>query len=339
MSQGMARPGFNQLQENVGYSQSVVNYVDANGSTVPGKVARIVYSGNNSGNANLKPIKSNNLDLSLEWYPQNGQSITAVVFYKDIKDIIMSNTYTRTLYDKAGNSQDFVITGPANAAAMQESGIEISGMTYLDKIPGLEKALPDWAKGFGVSGNVSYMDGKFNLYHPYTSTYCPGSGTTSTVLNLYGCDTNGMPFTNLAVPYMSKKAFNIGFMYDHGPFSARLAYSWRDRALAALNAYGSGGGDATSADPARAITTTTNGVTTITYPHDVGYGLPVWDEAAGQWDASMSYNITDHMSLGVSVSNLTDTVFTQTNQQTSGQTGRSWNASGRSYNMSLNYWF
>jgi outer membrane receptor protein involved in Fe transport len=148
-----------------------------------------------------------------------------------------------------------------------------------------------------------------------------------------------MPYTNLAVPYMSKKAFNIGFMYDHGPFSARLAYSWRDRALAALNAYGSGGGDATSADPARAITTTTNGVTTITYPHDVGYGLPVWDEAAGQWDASMSYNITDHMSLGVSVSNLTDTVFTQTNQQTSGQTGRSWNASGRSYSMNLNYWF
>jgi TonB-dependent receptor len=332
MSQGMARPGFNQLQEYITYDQTVVR-------NAAGDISQVVYSGGNSGNAKLKPIKSNNVDLSLEWNPRSGQSLTGVVFFKDIKDIIMSDTYKRTLYDTAGSPQDFLITGPANAASMWQAGIEISGMTYLDKIPALEKTLPEWAKGFGISSNVSYLDGKFDLYHPYKSTYCPANGGSDTVLNLYGCDTNGMPYTNLAVPYMSKKAFNVGFMYDHGPFSARLAYSWRDRALVAINAYGSGGGNGTSSDPTRAVTTTVAGVTTTTYPHDVGYGLPVWDEAAGQWDASMSYNITNHMSFSFSVSNLTDTVFLQTNQQTSGQTGRSWNAPGRSYNTSLNYSF
>ena len=98
-----------------------------------------------------------------------------------------------------------------------------------------------------------------------------------------------------------------------------------------MNAYGSGGGNATSADPARLV----NGVA----PTDVGFGLPIWDEAAGQWDASVNYQIGSHMSISASVSNLTDTVFTQTYQQTPGNTGRSWNAPGRSYFLSMNYWF
>jgi len=332
MSQGMARPGFNQTQENIEYKQEVIYQKDAANANTK-DIKQVRYTGSNAGNAKLKPLKSNNFDLSLEWYPQNGQSLTGVVFYKDIKDIIMSDTYTRTLTDIAGNTQDFTITEPANAAKMRQTGIEISGMTYLDKIPGLEKALPEWAKGLGISGNVSYLDGKFDLYHPYKSTYCPANSSSTAVLNLYGCDTNGMPFTNLAVPYMSKKAFNVGFMYDHGPFSARMAYSWRDRALVAVNAFGSGGDNATSADPVRIAAN--GGVA----PKDVGYGLPVWDEAAGQWDASMSYNFTDHMSFSFSISNLTDTVFVRTNQQTSGQTGRDWNAPGRSYSMSANYWF
>jgi outer membrane receptor protein involved in Fe transport len=201
----------------------------------------------------------------------------------------------------------------------------------------LGKALPEWSKGLGVSGNFTYLDGKQDLYHPYKASYCPASGSSSSsVLNLYGCDTNGLPYKDLPVPYMSKKAFNLGFMYDKGPLSARLAYSWRDRSLAAVNAWGTGGNNATTADPARIAAAA---AANQPAPTDVGYGLPVWDEAAGQWDAGITYNFRDHMSFSFNISNLTDTVFTQTYQQATGSMGKTWNAPGRSYYMSLNYWF
>jgi outer membrane receptor protein involved in Fe transport len=136
LSQGMYRPGFNQLQEYINFNQQVI--------TLPGSsaISQVIYNGGNSGNAKLKPVKSNNADLSLEWYPANGQSVTAALFAKQVKDIIMSDTYIRTLTDLQNNTQDFIITGPANAAKLWQAGFEISGMTYLDKVPVLDKALP-----------------------------------------------------------------------------------------------------------------------------------------------------------------------------------------------------
>ncbi|WP_170304288.1 TonB-dependent receptor [Duganella radicis] len=326
LSQGIARPGFDQLQEYVNLQQKVEN-ATVNGVSI---IKSVSYVGTNSGNANLKPLKSNNFDLSLEWYPRAGQSLTAVVFYKKIKDIIMNDTYTRSIKDLAGNSQEFVITGPANAAKLWQGGIEIAGQTYLDKLPGLE-GIPDWAKGFGVSANWTYLDGKQDLYHPYTAPYCPKNGTATTMNNLYGCDTNGLPFKDLPVVNMSKHAFNFGLMYDRGPISARLAYSWRSRTLLATNAFGAGGNDAVSADPARLV----NGVA----PTDVGWGLPVWQEAVGQWDASLNYNFTASLWASAAVSNLTRTVTKQTNQQFIGNTGRSWFDPGRSFRVAMGYHF
>ncbi|MYM98299.1 TonB-dependent receptor [Duganella vulcania] len=326
LSQGISRPGFDQVQEYVSLQQKVDNATVNGVSTIKS----VSYVGTNSGNANLKPLKSNNFDLSLEWYPQSGQSLTAVVFYKKIKDIIMTDTYTRSIKDLAGNPQEFVITGPANAAKLWEGGIEIAGQTYLDKIPGLA-GIPDWAKGFGISANWTYLDGKQDLYHPYTSPYCPKNGSSDSLTNLYGCDTNGLPFKDLPVVNLSKHAFNLGLMYDRGPVSARLAYSWRSRTLLATNAFGAGGSDAVSADPARLV----NGVA----PTDVGWGLPVWQEAVGQWDASLNYNFTDKLWASASVSNLTQTVTRQTNQQFIGNTGRSWFDPGRSFKVAMGYHF
>jgi outer membrane receptor protein involved in Fe transport len=204
-------------------------------------------------------------------------------------------------------------------------------MTYLDKLPVLDRILPDWTKGFGVSSNFTYLKNKQEMYHPFEMKYCQG-GNIDTAGNLFGCDTNGLPFHDLPVPYLSKRAFNFALMYDRGPVSVRVAYSWRDRTLQAVNAYGSGGWDATSADPARKDA---NGVE----PKDVGYGLPVWEEAIGQWDAGFNYKFSEHMYANFNVSNLNNVVFRQTQQQTIGSTGRSWFAPGRSFRVSTGYTF
>jgi len=326
LSRGISRPGFDQMQEYIELKQNVIN--DANDSK---KINMITYTGKNDGNVNLKPIKANNFDVTLEWYPHPGQSLTAAFFYKQVKDIILQESYSRTYKDLAGNDMEFTITGPANAAKARVRGIELAGMTYLDHLAGLTDNLPDWAKGFGVSSNFTYIDGKQQLYHPNPANFCP-SGDLVGSAALYGCDTNGVPYKDLPVPYMSKRAFNLAFMYDRGPVSARLAYSWRDRTLLATGVYGAAGHNGTSADPSRVDA---NG----NAPRDAGFGLPVWQLPVGQWDAGLSYRFTDHLSGSFNISNLTRTVTKQVNQQTPGDMGRSWFDPGRSFRMQATYVF
>jgi TonB-dependent receptor len=317
LAQSLYRPGFGDLREYVTLSQRY----DAANDTAS-------YTGENQGNVKLKPIMSKNVDVSLEWYPQAGQALTAAVFYKDIKDIIMKSVYTRTFNSVGGNPQTFAITGPDNVARGKVSGIEVAGSTYFDKVGFLKDAMPEWTKGFGVSANYTYIDGKQNLYKDFALAYCPpGNATTNASLFSYGCDTNGMPFRDLPLPELSRHAFNFALMYDKGPLSARLAYNWRSRYLQAVNANGTSGTNATSADPARPNA------------RDVGWGLPVWAEDQGQWDAGMSYAINDQFKLGINITNLTDVVTRQTQQQTPGAMPRQWFKPGRIYELTARYEF
>ena len=317
LAQSMNRPGFNQLGEYIKLEQKF----DINNNTVS-------YTGSNTGNVKLKPITANNADLALEWYPRDGQSLTGTVFYKDVKDIIMNTVFTRSYNSVGGNPQTFAITGPDNVAKANVSGFEIAGMTYLDRVPGLEEALPDWAKGFGVSANYTYIDGKQKLYKTFGNQFCDaGSATTNASLHLYGCDTNGMPFNDLPLPYMAKHAVNFMLMYDRGPLSARLAYNWHSRILQGIDVNGTRGSDATSADPNRPGA------------QDVGWGLPTWQEAFGQWDAGVSYKFGEALSLSFNVTNLNDVIVRQTQQQHIGDMGRAWFYPGRSYSLMARYEF
>ncbi len=317
MSQGMNRPSFDKLTEYVTLKQ---DYNSANNT--------VAYTGENKGNVKLKPTMANSYDLALEWYPRDGQSITGTVFHKDVKDIMMNTIYTRTFNSQGGNPQTFAITGPDNVAKAKVSGFEVAGMTYLDKVPFLQDKLPDWAKGFGVSANYTFIDAKQTLYKQYSNQYCDaGSANSNASLHVYGCDTNGLPFNDLPLPYMSKNALNFTLMYDRGPLSMRLAYSWRSRFLQSADANGTRGTDATSADPARPGA------------QDVGWGLPTWQEATGQWDAGMSYRFNDAFNVSFSVTNLTDVVIRQTQQQHIGDMGRAWFYPGRSFQLTGRYEF
>ena len=233
--------------------------------------------------------------------------------------------------DLAGNAQDFLITGQDNVAKGTVKGLELAGQTYFNNVPVLDRMLPDWVKGFGISANYTYIDSKQTLYHPFTQKYCPANGSFNNAsISVYGCDTNGLPFTSMPLQYLSKNAFNVMFLYDRGPLSARLAYSWRSRFLQGVGTNGTGGPDGTSADPARKDA---NG----NEPRDVGWGLPTWEEATGFLDFGLDYKFTEHISGSFSASNLTDVVVRQTQQQSPGNMGRAWFEPGRSYRIALRY--
>jgi TonB-dependent receptor len=311
------RPGFQQLQESVSLDQRV----DATNHTVS-------YTGRNTGNVKLKPLTADNFDVALEWYPRNGQSITATVFYKDVKDIIYDGRYTRTYNSLAGNPQVFSITGPRNAARAWVHGIELGAETYLDHFDVLKKTLPDWTKGFGVSANYTYIGSSQKFYRDAQVQYCPANNTiTNDAVRLYGCDTNGLPFGKQPLPGLTKNSANFALRYDRNGFSARLAYSWNSRTLQQIGGQGPSGWNGTSADPAR------QGA------QDTWWGLPKWLEAYGQWDGGMNYSFNDKFSMSLSVSNLNNVMVRETVQQGPGFMTTSWRFPGRSYYLSGRYEF
>lgn len=79
------------------------------------------------GNAGLKPRRSTNYDLSLEWYFGPGDLLSAALFYKDIKDQIVSRSHDYTDYTYDGEQFDqFTRTTYENADNARVRGVELN---------------------------------------------------------------------------------------------------------------------------------------------------------------------------------------------------------------------
>jgi TonB-dependent receptor len=83
---------------------------------------------------------------------------------------------------------------------------------------------------------------------------------------------------SLPIPGVSKSAFNVQGYYEHGPFQTRLSYAWRDKAYQGNYGFGSG------ADL-----------------HNLG----IYNEAYGQLDGQVSYEVTRDLKVTLEGSNLT----------------------------------
>src|SRR5579859_598687 len=155
-----------------------------------------------SGNANLKPFKSNNLDLSAEYYYGKTNYVSLGVFYKDVTNFIVLNQHTGTVASASGAPlidpgtglpAQFSITAPENGQEAQVKGIEAA----------YQQAL--WDTGVGFQLNGTYAETDHNLDAQNLSN-------------------------SFAVTGLSSSA-NAVLYYDKGPYEARLAVNWRDKFL------------------------------------------------------------------------------------------------------------
>jgi TonB-dependent receptor len=320
---GISRPDFSQLQAYTALSQTVTSHTVTNpdGSTTV-VIDSVSDTGTASGNPYLKPVKSNNLDLTAEWYFNKTGSLTFAAFDKELKDIIINQTYIQQLPDTAGAMHDFTVTSPINGARGYARGLEVAFQQYFDKLPG-------WLSGFGVQANYTYVDSHQSLYNPVLQPYCSGNsnGPANVNLNLNGCDTNGQTFGNLPLQNLSRNSYNLALLYDQGPLSARLAWSWRSRYLQAVNVNGTQGSDGTDTNPNSATVG----------QHNVAWGLPTWADGYGQLDAGIFYKIDDHLTIGLEAQNLTDSTYKQLMQQHIGMEGRAWFSTGPRYTLQMRY--
>ncbi len=316
LAKAMTRPDFSQLQAYTSLSQTVTGTVASDGSTY--NVTSVGDTGTASGNPNLKPIKSNQADATAEWYFSKSGSLTFAAFDKELKDVIINETYLTPVLDTSGKTVNFVTTAPVNGAKGYARGFELAYQQYFDKLPG-------FLSGFGVQANYTFVNSHTTLYNPVTAAFCGGTsgGVDNLNLNLNGCDTNGQPFGNLPLQGLSRNTFNFALLYDQGPISARVAYNWRSKYLQGVNVNGTQGTDGT--DPSNPTV------------HNLAWGLPTWADGYGEMDAGIFYKIGDHMTIGLEGTNLTDSTYKQLMQQHIGMKGRAWFTSGPSYNAQLRY--
>jgi TonB-dependent receptor len=324
LSKGMSRPDFYLLQAYTTLGMDIKTHTPPGDNQTP-VLDSINYTGTLRGNTSLRPVMATNLDLTAEYYFGRASSATFGVFNKKLKDIIIAQTTVYPLYDVNGQRHDFLVTGPVNGQDARVSGIEAGFQTYFDKLPGV-------FSGLGVSANYTYIDSSTTYHDPVTGQWCTPKGTliASTIRNLQGCDTDGRVFGDMPLVGLSRNSYNLALLYEKGPLSMRLAYSWRGKYLQSTNTWGTANGDGIDRNP---------NSPNYGQQYSVDYGLPTWGGAYGQVDFGFQYKITENLRVGGQMTNLTNQVYKQYMQQQIGLKLHNAFYTGRTFAAQLNYSF
>lgn len=152
-------------------------------------------------NPDLKPRRSDNVDLGHDWVIDGGRGLLSVaLFHKRISDEIFRYGAMQTL-----DGVDTLVTQPRNASGLVRlTGIEIGAIKELG-------SLHPTLKGFTVSFNAMSM----KVRYPVTL----GDGTSTTLSIL---------------PQQPKSLWNAALTYEEGPWHAKAAWNhtgklWDDR--------------------------------------------------------------------------------------------------------------
>ena len=173
-SRAIARPAFGDLNPGLSYLISTNS---------------LILPAGNGGNPNLKPQQSDSFDATLEYYFHNNGFIALGGYYKNIKNRVISQSQQELI-----NGFDYNITRPRNVGKVTLKGVEISGQTFFDFLPGA-------LSGIGLFGNFTYADSQVKT---------PGD-------ILFGQQIQGV----------SKYNYNAGALYEKYGLIGRVVYTYR----------------------------------------------------------------------------------------------------------------
>lgn len=180
----LRRPAFADLNPNITYTRDVTN---------------IGYGTASGGNTDLKPVKSKNYDVALEYYFDEASGISVAYFKRKIDDYIVSFRRRVTYTDDIG-PYDYILTQPANASNGDLEGVEVAAK-YYPKHLGL-------LSGLGAEASYTYL--KSSLDIPVTNSAGEVTGVLTTEF-----------------PSVSKNSYSVTLAYEKPKFSVRTSYTWR----------------------------------------------------------------------------------------------------------------
>ena len=197
LTTGAARPDFDELRPNLIANDGL--------QTIAG------------GNPDAKPEKAMGVDAYFEWYMQPRGYLSLGVYYKDLKDVLFSQsgTFGRDTLNFGGvDRSGYALTTLRNAGSGHLLGAEASIQQSLDSYLEDNDAIPDWIKGFGVQANLTLNDSEVTV--PAVT---------------------GVPSRKVPLVGSSDVAYNISLIYERYGFSARLAYQWRSKWMQSIGDY------------------------------------------------------------------------------------------------------
>lgn len=177
--------------------------------------ANVVRRSFSGGNPELEPLRSDNYDISLAWYPDQNSVVSIGYFYKDL-----SNFET-----------DFVDSS-------------LDGMLALD-IPGVGPVTGFNDVSFPVAGRSGHIQGfEVNLAKNFTELPAPWDGLVATanftkVDSELELDVDGQRIEG-RLPFQVDTMFNISVGYEKEGFSSRLSWSQIGESVEQFNLRDSG---------------------------------------------------------------------------------------------------
>ncbi|MFT4928022.1 MAG: iron complex outermembrane receptor protein [Phenylobacterium sp.] len=174
-----------------------------------------------SGNANLIPFISDNLDLSLEWYYDDASYLSAGYFRKHVANFITNVKQDKSFTIADGSLLNDPSTG--NDASSPDAADSVAVFTNTAPENGESATVDGWEfaaqhtfgeSGFGLIANATLVDSDAELDNANITQVFAVTGLSDSL--------------------------NVVAFYEKDAFQARIAYNWRDTFLQSLS---QGGGD------------------------------------------------------------------------------------------------
>jgi TonB-dependent receptor len=300
-SKTLARPSYDQLFQSTSISPP----------------PRLTYLGGvatgQSGNAQLDPLESTNIDLSVEWYYSDSSVVSIGYYRKDVENFVGIAQTEKTLFGLLDATSGAAGTTSGDAiAALTAGGYDITEVNLFTMSAVLQNPA-DFPNGaadfqdpvanptfegevfaaydvfaqagdpllqFQVTGPVAdknaVIDGfEFAWQHFFGDTGFGYQANYTTVDGDIGYDNGGsINEDQFALEGLSDTA-NLVLIYEKGDLSTRIAYNWRDEFLTSTN-------------------------------RGKGPRNPVYIAETEQIDINVSYDLMEDLSLSFDVINLTE---------------------------------
>ncbi|MDF0544323.1 TonB-dependent receptor [Sphingobium sp. H39-3-25] len=195
-SKNIARPPFDRLNPSLTIIQ-------------PGREQEDELHNVSGGNPDLRPMKSKNIDASIEWYFSRTGSVSLAGFYKHISNYIQTGIADRAITFDNGRTFIYSVTSYDNVASAKVKGFEAAYQQFFDFLPGP-------LSGLGMQANFTYVD-----------SHAPSPAISG-------------PSIGVPLELLSKYNYNLVGMYEKGPLSVRFAYNWRSKYVETTSGNGSG---------------------------------------------------------------------------------------------------
>ena len=163
-------------------------------------MTNIGYGSAGGGNPNLKPTKSKNFDLSLEYYFDEASAVNISLFKRKIDGLVVGFRKMVTHTDNVG-PYNYILSQPDNASNGDLQGVEIGGKYF-------PKNLPSVLQGFGVEASYTHLKSSQDI---------PITNGTGQVIGTYKTEFYSV----------SPDSFSTTLAYERSKFSGRLSYAWR----------------------------------------------------------------------------------------------------------------